>query len=600
MSVSSFVIQTSPTQRNLNEVFAVTPSQIVAVGDGGTILFYNGQGWAQRSSGTTVDLKCVWAATAPAGATAAFWAVGNGVLLESVDGGARVWTPVPALAQAMASAGITVPPNLRTIWGSSSLDIWTIDCNNGAFWHTTNGGVGWSCPGGTNTLFREWSRMNGGGPSDIFAFGRTLAASFPDNAFYNGTTWNIQTLGHFELDGVVNQFSNQLIGVGYNPSGGANFGPSGGQIWAYEADLNPGFGTRSQHTVPTGAAVLNAVDGVDLTNLYAVGLGMSGGPVILQPSGGLAGALPATAGTSGAWQLATGPSGMPSGAQLNGISVVPGGFAVAVGALGTIMVTPGVTIGVSGAAAIATNTVQVQLSNIPLALTSAGAGDALNPSNWNVQQYLPSGVLSPLTVLAVQLVTPTVFNVIVAERFGPASMLHTVWGSFTDYLGNTASPSGGNFLGVLGDAVSSQNAMAAAQNYVVSDLANPPFPPVGQNTGGGVRVINAAGDFASVSGNALTRKLIVRRLSTSVNGFFHLPGYGLGLDPKSPVRASSLVALSKVVRDQILQEPDVVDVQGLSVELDETNSILTISGTALTTNGQTVPFQTAVTAGSGS
>jgi photosystem II stability/assembly factor-like uncharacterized protein len=75
-------IQGSPTIKNLNSVFMVNPSTGWIVGDGGTILKYNGTSWIAQNSGTTKNLTSVHFVDATHG-----WAVGDtGTILVTTDG----------------------------------------------------------------------------------------------------------------------------------------------------------------------------------------------------------------------------------------------------------------------------------------------------------------------------------------------------------------------------------------------------------------------------------------------------------------------------------------------------------------------------------
>jgi hypothetical protein len=52
---------TSGTDVDLHDVWGWAPDSLVAVGDGGTVLFYDGASWASMSPGITEDLHHVWA-----------------------------------------------------------------------------------------------------------------------------------------------------------------------------------------------------------------------------------------------------------------------------------------------------------------------------------------------------------------------------------------------------------------------------------------------------------------------------------------------------------------------------------------------------------
>lgn len=73
----------------------------------------------------------------------------------------------------------------------------------------------------------------------------------------------------------------------------------------------------------------------------------------------------------------------------------------------------------------------------------------------------------------------------------------------------------------------------------------------------GTLTIDSGGDYASESGPAFVRKLILRRLTTKPGEFFHLPNYGLGLREKEPLPVNNLRALAKAIEQQVALEPEV-------------------------------------------
>lgn len=602
MTAPSFVLQQSGTTARLNHVYGFGPSLVVAVGDGGTILTWNGQQWIKRQSGTVQNLTRVWGATAAPGTSGpTMWAVGSGgVFLQSTDGAASQWHQVNTLLG--AAAGVSpgalplsasgAPTNLGAIWGISAKDFWTIDQTSGVFWHTRDGGnsvAGWTAE--FIDILSAGNRMWGDGFGNIIAINGGTGPAAVAALYWSATgAWERQAYGGVPIGRVFDAWPHTATGpgffganawlVGQSPTGSPPSGPTGGQISDWNTDL-----THLSYTldaVPSGALLFSAVYGADTTNLYAAGVGYTSQPFLAQivpPAGNFS--------ATSSWAAVPMPPGMPGG--LNSVYAGPSGYAVTVGAFGGIAATPGYILTVQGAAALSTNTVEVTLTNIPLAMSPVGTGDALNPASWTITRSDTGVSFTPLAVLRR---SPVVFDIIVAERFGPASVPHLVTAALVDPFGNAiGTQNSGVFFGTLADTVATQDAVAAANNFAISDLANPPFP-IGSNVGG-ARVITAAGDFASTTGNDLLRKLIIRRLTTATNGFFHLPGYGLGLDPKSPVRATDMISLKKRIQDQVALEPEVVTVD-IDLELDAANGILMIQGKVKTNLGQTVLFETTV------
>ena len=113
------------------------------------------------------------------------------------------------------------------------------------------------------------------------------------------------------------------------------------------------------------------------------------------------------------------------------------------------------------------------------------------------------------------------------------------------------------------------------RRFVSRDLANV-VPPGGQATlGSGTFSITAGGDYAAQEGADLLKKLVVRRIITQPGEFFHLPNYGAGASPKSPVPGGGASALKALLEAQVRLEPDVQDVTA-TVTFQPSLSLLSI------------------------
>ena len=116
----------SGTNTDLYEVGGGSGDDVFAVGDGGTILHYDGTGWSSMASGTTVSLSGVWG-SAPDNV----FAVGDGGTILHYDG--TGWSSI--------ASGTTA--DLRTVWGASASDVFaggtdsTILYYNGSRWAPT-------------------------------------------------------------------------------------------------------------------------------------------------------------------------------------------------------------------------------------------------------------------------------------------------------------------------------------------------------------------------------------------------------------------------------------------------------------------------------
>src|SRR4051812_35318310 len=110
-SGATWTMVPSGTTLPLDGVGGTSPSDVWAVGDGGTIIHFNGSGWAASASGTANTLYAVWAAS-----SADAWAVGANSTLLHYNGtswSSATW-PGPA---ALAVDGV---------WGSGPSDVWAV------------------------------------------------------------------------------------------------------------------------------------------------------------------------------------------------------------------------------------------------------------------------------------------------------------------------------------------------------------------------------------------------------------------------------------------------------------------------------------------
>ncbi len=98
-----------PQGNSLAAVWGSGPSDVWAVGIGGTILRWNGSAWAGVSSGTTQDLYGVWGS-----GPSDVWAVGWDSTIVRWNG--RAWAGV--------SSGTT--EYLLGVWGSGPSDVWAV------------------------------------------------------------------------------------------------------------------------------------------------------------------------------------------------------------------------------------------------------------------------------------------------------------------------------------------------------------------------------------------------------------------------------------------------------------------------------------------
>lgn len=567
--------QPSRVASPINHVFGFGPFDVYAVGDGGVILHWDGQTWTAKQSNTSQQLRRVWGAT-----SSSVWVVGaGGTFLNSVDGG-TTWQQKNGLNNSIVPGTLTAG-EYEAIWGAGLNDFWALEDgefpgkSSAGFWHTTDGGNTWTQ---SAILAGLYSHMWGVTGSNIAAGGFGSIASIL--ARYNGVGWTsvAEASGSFDGFGVfpVPGPSAHTYTVGVR---GGN--PLTGTVANWATDYS-----SHVYDVAPSAASWRYVHGSDPANIYIAGNGASASPYLIAKLA--AAQLPNAPGT---WVAQPLPTTLPVGG--NGFVAIyadPTGYAVAVGDKGAIVAQPGTPLAVVSAIAVATNRVRVILATAPLAQSVTTPGDALNPSSWQISRVDTGGGFTTMSVAQIDKVT---FDVTIYERFASYLVQHQVAAyALLDPFGRYISgATTATFQGVVANVSATMGARTAAGGYVLTDIANPPTPARGNNTGGGVRVISAGGDFSSESGNALLKKLIIRRLTTAPGGFFHLPTYGVGLGVKEKIRAVDIVALRKRIQDQVSLEPEVQSVKA-SVMIDDANNIVTIVLTVTTTTGSGFVLET--------
>ncbi|MEW6141578.1 MAG: C1 family peptidase [Chloroflexota bacterium] len=222
---------TSGTTGYLNGVWGSSASDVFAVGETGTILHYNGTAWTAMSSGTNNTLTGVWGSSA----TDVFAVGANGTIVR-YNGSA--WS-------AMTSGTTNY---LNGVWGSSASDIFAVGQNgiilhyNGSAWSTMTSGDGWG-------LGEVW----GSSASDVFAVGKAIL-------HYNGSTWSTMSSPGFDptgnpLSGLWGSSASDVFAVGY-----------GGTILHYNGSAWSAMTSNANNT-------LNGAWGSSASDVFAVGDG---------------------------------------------------------------------------------------------------------------------------------------------------------------------------------------------------------------------------------------------------------------------------------------------------------------------------------------
>ena len=170
-------------------VWSSSPSDVLAVGDAGMIVHYDGTSWTPLQSGTTQPLAGIWGA----GAGSAVFAVGAGGTILNYDG--TTWR-----AQ---TSGTT--QSLHGVWGTSANDVFAVG-SGGTILHYD--GTGWTAQvsGSTQALYSVW----GNSGNSVFAVGDASTI-----LHYDGTRWTAQTTAaDMNLRGVWGSSTTSVFAVG--------------------------------------------------------------------------------------------------------------------------------------------------------------------------------------------------------------------------------------------------------------------------------------------------------------------------------------------------------------------------------------------------
>lgn len=226
-----------------------------------------------------------------------------------------------------------------------------------------------------------------------------------------------------------------------------------------------------------------------------------------------------------------------------------GGLGLSPWGLGTSALVTGVSV--SHAVLLSENTVRVFLTGPVRSASPYVTGDALNPATWEIYR-LPGG--EALTVAAATAApdAANAFDLQTSELLLDALTTYQVDAQhLLDSSGAPlVPPRQADFLGVNPQV----DPPGGLQRRGPVDLINYPAP---RNPLGGTLQINTSGDYTTVQGRELVKKLIYRRLTTFPGEFFHLPTYGLALLNKGIQTATSLVKFRAEVERQALLEPEV-------------------------------------------
>jgi hypothetical protein len=231
--------------------------------------------------------------------------------------------------------------------------------------------------------------------------------------------------------------------------------------------------------------------------------------------------------------------------------------------------------------------VRVHLSAPPQARGAAYAGDALNPATWRVTR---DDTGADLVVASVSKYDTQTFDLVVLFPLGNADVSHTVVTvGLRDAAGVRVPTSSAAFDGCT------LAPLVAPPVGTVGDLRNAPAPaPTGSvvDSVGGTLEVSSDGDLRLDGTEATVRKLILRRLTTPLGGFAHLPEYGFNLPVKGVIPPIQIPALRADIAAQVKREREVLEA---AVQVQQAaTGVLTISVQARLRTGTAVSVSTRV------
>lgn len=217
----------------------------------------------------------------------------------------------------------------------------------------------------------------------------------------------------------------------------------------------------------------------------------------------------------------------------------------------------GGALSVDRAWAISTHGVRIELTAPARAISAFDIGDALNPITWAVARLDLPEYLTVIGVAMADDASATKFDLTILEQLGDTTVIHRA-GS-TELLAADGSlitnPYAADFKGLTEGSATEP---IQVRRHRWRDLANPVRVDGANGHLVGSIVIGSDNDYDTEEGEAVARKMVVRRITTPRGAFKHAPNFGVGFLIKEPVpRGGDLAKATREVEDQVLQEPDI-------------------------------------------
>lgn len=220
----------------------------------------------------------------------------------------------------------------------------------------------------------------------------------------------------------------------------------------------------------------------------------------------------------------------------------------------------------------------------PKAKSSLASNDALNAGNYSLT-VLAGQATTPLCVGVFQLIEFPAFGLLAAGEVGvdvqtdrplvvglsyQVAVQPRLAAADGDSMG---SPYLASFVGAARPTRTRRNSRSMSD---IIDFAS-----------GDAGLTVVAGDIGTATGLDSTRIRCFRRILTAKNAFAHLPGYGIGFQPKQPLSTARTGALKTDLAQQLRQEPDVSSATS-NIQQDARGFVLVTANVTTKTGGTLV------------
>lgn len=245
-----------------------------------------------------------------------------------------------------------------------------------------------------------------------------------------------------------------------------------------------------------------------------------------------------------------------------------------------------------GAAPSGARSLRVTFSQQPLWRSSIGRYDSANLERWELER-VDTGRAVPL--LGTRYVSAFVVELLMAETFAVSPLITY------RITANQIHSESGNAL-VAPDSLEFAGMPTLREDFErarpLVDLFNPQTSGTRLN---GALQVGTDGDYTLESGAALLKKLVVRRILTGLDEYFHLSGqgYGAGLSAKRLMRTGDLIILKTQLEAQIALEPEVVQAT-VALELKRSGELDVRCSLTPRSTGQQITLQLALNPNGGS